>query len=103
MPYATTSCVLAIVAEEDRVATPGHEADVLCHTTEVRAVKDGRYVCQGSIIAHAGKSIDNHFRVVHPGRSQRRLNECERGGCDDPMSGLHDYLPPCAGRNALGG
>src|SRR5262245_15140106 len=82
------------VGRDGCVVTPYHEPDVFQNATEIGAVKDSRDVRTG--IADAGKSIDDDFRVVDARLG--RLDECERGGRDGPVNGLHGYLP--LGRDA---
>src|SRR3954464_14030357 len=84
------------VVQKAASGTPRYPPDVFLHATEVRAVKDRRHPdeSQAPVIAHAGEAIDDDFGVSRCGVGQRRLDECERGGCDDPMNDLHDYVPP---------
>src|SRR4051812_26829749 len=76
-----------------------HEPDELRSSTEVRAVKECRDpdTETAPIIFHARKTIDQDFGVRRRGRCRRRLDECKRGGCDDPVNSLHDYLPRWCG------
>src|SRR5262249_2259761 len=74
----------------------GHKPDVLRCTTEIRAMEDRRDPCVtiAPIVPHTGETIDDDFGIIDSSPCRRCLDECERGGCDDPMNGLHDYLPP---------
>src|SRR5262245_35695736 len=78
------------------------EPDNFGHTAEVRAMKARRYsgVGRAAVVSHAREAIDDDFGVSHRGRCRRRLDECGRDGCDDPVNGLHNYLPLAGRRNA---
>jgi len=53
-----------------------------------------------AVVGDAGETIEDDFRIADRGLHRSRLDEYERGGCDNPMNGLHDYLPR-AGPDAL--
>src|SRR5262245_329699 len=79
------------IAQDRTIVSSRHKPDGLGCATEIGAVKDRRDpgVTRTTKVAHAGETIDDHFWIVDPSRC--RLDECERGGCDDPVNGLHDY------------
>src|SRR5262249_22504061 len=79
------------IRHQASIKTSCHHVKRLSCPTEVRTVKDRYLTGIDVVIAHAGETIDDDFGVIDPGRC--RLNECERGGCDHPMSGLHDRPP----------
>src|SRR5262249_52157614 len=88
------------ISKESATSAAYHDPEGFSHATKVCAMKHCRHPRAGGAasLAHAGKPIDDHFGVRL--RGLNRLDERKRGGCDDPVTGLHDCLLLCGRRAA---